>query len=95
MIRRMMPAFENVLDEWDMDTSKIITWIAHSGSVSVSMQLVDAELYYEFREETRLVQFLMALKDDFEAVRASTLHRSPLLSVDAVLSELLAETVVF
>lgn len=56
---------------------------------------MDAELYYEFREETRLVQFLMALKDDFEAVRPSTLHRSPLLSVDAVLSELLAETVVF
>ncbi|KAG5534298.1 hypothetical protein RHGRI_022431 [Rhododendron griersonianum] len=118
---RMMPAFENVLDEWDMDNSKIITWIANSGCVSVSIQLgqsvsyfysempiiwdeltlmepqqtVDAELYYEFREETRLVQFLMALKDDFEAVRASTLHRSPLLSVDAVLSEPLAETVVF
>lgn len=43
MIRRMMPAFENVLDEWDMDNSKIITWIANSGSVSVSMQLGNFE----------------------------------------------------
>lgn len=28
----------------------------------------DAELYYKFREEYRLVQFLMALRDDFEFI---------------------------
>ncbi|GMY14910.1 Zinc finger, CCHC-type [Fagus crenata] len=52
---------------------------------------VDAELYYQYREETRLVQFLMALQDDFESIRSSILHRIPRPSVDATLSELLAE----
>ncbi|OMO58863.1 Zinc finger, CCHC-type [Corchorus capsularis] len=52
---------------------------------------VDAELYYQFREASRLVQFLMALQDEFESVRASILHRVPRPSVDAVISELMAE----
>nr|CAD1817701.1 unnamed protein product [Ananas comosus var. bracteatus] len=51
----------------------------------------DAELYYQYREETRLVQLLMALQDDFESVRASILYRTPLPTVDAALSELIAE----
>lgn len=47
--------------------------------------------YIKYREEQRLVQFLMALRDDFEALRGSILHRSPLPSVDSGVSELLAE----
>ncbi|XP_077228383.1 uncharacterized protein LOC143861332 [Tasmannia lanceolata] len=53
--------------------------------------MVDAELWYNYREEIRLVQFLMALQDDFETIHATILHRSPLPTVDSALSELLAE----
>jgi hypothetical protein len=40
-----------------------------------------------------LVQFLTALRNDFEGLRGSILHRSPLSSVDSVVSELLAEKI--
>jgi hypothetical protein len=40
-----------------------------------------------------LVQFLTALRSDFEGLRGSILHRSPLPSVDSVVSELLAEEI--
>lgn len=49
--------------------------------------------YIASREEQRLVQFLMALRDDFEGLRGSILHRNPLPSVDSVVHELLAEEV--
>jgi hypothetical protein len=125
--------FESKVEEWEMNNSKIVTWIANTVITSISMQLgkfetakevwdflarryvqtdfarrykleldlaslkqktgqsisdfhsemsvlwdqlalmepkktVDAELYYQCREETRLVQFLMALQDDFESI---------------------------
>uniref|UniRef100_A0A5B7BTX9 Retrotransposon Copia-like N-terminal domain-containing protein n=1 Tax=Davidia involucrata TaxID=16924 RepID=A0A5B7BTX9_DAVIN len=53
------------------------------------------EPYLTYREEQRLVQFFMALRDDFEGLRGSILHRSPLPSVDSVVNELLAEEVRF
>jgi hypothetical protein len=40
-----------------------------------------------------LVQFLTTLRSDFEGLRGSILHRSPLPSVDSVISELLAEEI--
>jgi len=40
-----------------------------------------------------LVQFLTALHSDFEGLRGSILHHSPLPSVDSVVSELLAEEI--
>jgi hypothetical protein len=40
-----------------------------------------------------LVQFLTAFHSDFEGLRGSILHRSPLPSVDSVVSELLAEEI--
>ncbi|XP_042472527.1 uncharacterized protein LOC122055222 [Zingiber officinale] len=49
--------------------------------------------YVTRREEQRLVQFLMALRDDFEGLRGTILHRSPLPSVDSVVHELLAEEI--
>lgn len=52
---------------------------------------VDATLYEQYREETRLVQFLMALRDDFEGVRGSMFYRTPLPTVDSALAELIAE----
>ncbi|XP_073063790.1 uncharacterized protein [Primulina eburnea] len=49
--------------------------------------------YIARREEQRLVQFLMALRNDFEGLRGTILHRNPLPSVDSVVSELLAEEI--
>ena len=40
-----------------------------------------------------MVQFLTALRSDFERLRGSILHRSPLPSVDSIVSELLAEEI--
>lgn len=42
-------------------------------------------------QETRLVQFLTALRPEYELVRSMHLHWSPLPSVDITLSELLPE----
>ncbi|XP_077252405.1 uncharacterized protein LOC143891755 [Tasmannia lanceolata] len=53
----------------------------------------NAELWYNYQEEMRLVQFLMALQDDYETICATILHRSPLPTVDTTLSELLAEEI--
>ncbi|PWA89615.1 hypothetical protein CTI12_AA109930 [Artemisia annua] len=49
--------------------------------------------YIKRRESQRLVQFLMALRHDFEGLRGSILHRNPLPSVDSVVSELLVEEI--
>jgi hypothetical protein len=40
-----------------------------------------------------LVQFLTALRNDFEGLKGLILHRSPLPFVDSVVSELLAEEI--
>uniref|UniRef100_A0A803NM14 Uncharacterized protein n=1 Tax=Cannabis sativa TaxID=3483 RepID=A0A803NM14_CANSA len=45
------------------------------------------------REKQRLVQFLMALRSDFEGLRGSILYRSLLPSIDLVVSELLADEI--
>ena len=47
--------------------------------------------YTDRREEQRLVQFLMALRSDFEGLCGSILHRTPLPTVDSVVHELIAE----
>ena len=51
----------------------------------------DSATFDTYRQETRLVQFLMARRSDFEHVRGLLLHRSLLPSVDVALSELLVE----
>ena len=149
--------YMKLVDVWESDNSKIITWINNSMKHTIEMQLekfetakevwdylaklytqsnfakqyqleIDiralqqknmsvqefydaitdlwdqlaltesAELrafapYIARREEQRLVQFLMALRDDFEGLRGTILHRNPLPSVDSVVSELLAEEI--
>jgi hypothetical protein len=45
----------------------------------------------EYRERRRLVQFLMALRDQFEPLRGAMLHRSPRPTVDGAVRELIAE----
>ena len=56
-----------------------------------SNELKACVAYINRRGEQRLVQFLIALRGDFEGVKGSVLHRSPLPSIDSVVSELLAE----
>ncbi|CAH9065527.1 unnamed protein product [Cuscuta epithymum] len=53
------------------------------------LQLLDS--YVKYREKKRLVQFLMALRSQFEPLRGAILHRSPLPSVDGAVHELIAE----
>jgi hypothetical protein len=58
-----------------------------------SAELKAIKAYTDQREEQRLVQFLMALRDDFEGLRGGILHHNPLPNVDSVVSELLAEEI--
>ncbi|XP_026459568.1 uncharacterized protein LOC113360255 [Papaver somniferum] len=51
----------------------------------------DAELWQKYKEESRLVKLLMALRDEFESIRASILHRNPLPTVESAFSELITE----
>ena len=62
-------------------------------ALTESAELRAVAAYISRREEQRLVQFLMALRDAFEGLRGAILHRSPLPSVDSVVNELLAEEV--
>ncbi|GMQ10172.1 hypothetical protein CsSME_00053276 [Camellia sinensis var. sinensis] len=56
-----------------------------------SLKILDA--YVEFWKQGRLVQFLTAFFLQYEAVRGGILHRSPFLSVDAIVRELLSEEI--
>lgn len=56
-------------------------------------ELKVVKAYTDQREEQYLVQFLMMLRDDFEGLRGSVLHRNPIPSVDSVFNELLAEEI--
>ena len=40
-----------------------------------------------------MIQFLIVLRSDFERLRGSILHRSPLLSADSIVNQLLAEEI--
>ncbi|KAG9453992.1 hypothetical protein H6P81_006896 [Aristolochia fimbriata] len=51
----------------------------------------DTLLFQSYIDKVKLVQFLMALREDYESVCSSMLHRSPLPSVESALSELLSE----
>jgi len=42
--------------------------------------------YIEHREQQRLIQFLTTLRSDFEGLRGSIMHRSPLPFVDSVVN---------
>ena len=60
-------------------------------ALTKSNELNACGAYIARREKQILVQFLMALRTDFEGLRGSILHRSPLPSIDSVVSELLVE----
>jgi hypothetical protein len=53
----------------------------------------NAEMYVKRRDQHRLHQFLMALRDDFEPIRVQLLHCFPLPTLDTAIFELVrAET---
>jgi len=51
----------------------------------------DAEKYFTYRDNLRVLHFLMALTHEFEPVRAAILHRGSLPKLEGVVSELLSE----
>lgn len=51
----------------------------------------DANKIFKYRDNLRVMQFLMALTRSYEPVRASILHRGSLPILEAALSELLSE----
>ena len=55
----------------------------------VVLQIIDE--YVQYREKKKLVQFLMALRDQFKPLCGAILHRSPLSSVHGAAHELIAE----
>jgi hypothetical protein len=59
-------------------------------ALTESAELKACDAYIDRREQQRLIQFLTALHSDFEGLRSSILHRSPLSFVDSVVSVLLA-----
>ena len=66
---------------WDQLTPSEPQWVSD----------VDATLFATYRDQQRLILFLMGLTDAYEPVRASLLHRSPLPTLDQAISELLSE----
>lgn len=56
-------------------------------------ELQALKVYTNFIEQQRLVQFFMALQDDFEGLRWMILRLHPLPNVDVVVNELLAEEI--
>lgn len=53
--------------------------------------IADAQKFTNYRDQQRLILFWMALTTDFEPVRASLLHRSPLPTLEQAISELPSE----
>ncbi|XP_073137476.1 uncharacterized protein [Henckelia pumila] len=141
--------YAKLLDTWEADNAKIMTWINNFVTHSIGAHLAkyetdkevwdhleklytqsnfskqyqleadihalrqnDMELwenlaltkssalrafptYITHRDEQHQVQFLMALHDDFEVLRGTILHRSPLSSVYSVVHEFLIEEICF
>ena len=58
-------------------------------ALTESAELKACGAYIERKEQQQLVQFLTALRSDFEGFRGSILHRSPLPSINSIVSELL------
>ncbi|CAJ2674413.1 unnamed protein product [Trifolium pratense] len=100
MDRKDVDKYAEALKTWNKNNSKVITWINNSVSQSIGMQLAKFDTAQEVwehlkrlyeqsnfakREEQRLVQLLMALRDDFEGLRGAILHRIPLPKVDSVI----------
>ncbi|XP_025640741.1 uncharacterized protein [Arachis hypogaea] len=68
-----------------------ITWDQLTSCEPALKDPTDAKAYEDYRNWTRLIQFLMALTDDYEPVRASLLHQNPLPILEDALPRLKSE----
>ncbi|GFS41079.1 hypothetical protein Acr_00g0072160 [Actinidia rufa] len=66
---------------WDQLTPSEPNWLCAG----------DSTLFAIYRDQQRLILFLMGLSDIYEPVRASLLHRIPLPTLEQAISELLSE----
>jgi hypothetical protein len=66
------------IQEFDFDMTDLWDQLA----LTKSAKLKAYGAYIDRREQQRLIQFLTALHSDFEGLRGSILHRSPMSSVD-------------
>ena len=57
-------------------------------SEPVPSNSADTKLVYVYREQGRLFQFLMGLRDEFESTRSHILHQDPLPTVSQVIHKL-------
>ena len=51
----------------------------------------DIELFVKYWDHCKFMHFMIGLREDFEPTRASLLSRSPTLSLDAAVRELISE----
>nr|XP_029145740.1 uncharacterized protein LOC114924658 [Arachis hypogaea] len=68
-----------------------IIWDQLTSCEPVLKDPTNAKAYEDYRNRTRLIQFLMALTDDYEPVKASLLHQNPLPSLEDALPHLKSE----
>lgn len=73
------------------DLYNVMTGILDQLATEEPSDWSSVDSYRKSREEQRLVQFLMALRDEFEPLRGDILLRSPLPTVNEAVSELIAE----
>ncbi|XP_072058111.1 uncharacterized protein [Arachis hypogaea] len=65
-----------------------IIWDQLTSCESVLKNPIDAKAYEDYRNQTCLIQFLMAFTDDYELVRTSLFHQNPLPSLEDALPHL-------
>nr|XP_025662089.1 uncharacterized protein LOC112757747 [Arachis hypogaea] len=73
---------------FDFLTQMEIIWDQLTSCEPVLKDPTDAKAYEDYQNRTRLIQFLMALTDDYEPVRASLLHQNSLPSLEDALPRL-------
>lgn len=54
------------------------------------INVTDASQYTAFHDSKRLIQFLTAIRDEFETTQASFFHRSSLSSLESALGEIIS-----
>ncbi|KAJ1411699.1 hypothetical protein SESBI_21016 [Sesbania bispinosa] len=75
--------FVERVEDWDCKNHQIIAWFRNTSIPSVQAKISEDHL--------QLIQVLMALRPEYEVVRASLLQRHPLPSLDAAIQEIFFE----
>lgn len=66
---------------WDQLALSEPQWESHT----------DAENFFVYRDNMRVMEFLIALHTDYEPIRASLLHREKFPKLESVVAELLSK----